>query len=91
MIRARKLGHVVLKVRDAEASKHFYTRTLGLLVASEDSSQGIQMAFTDQQNLEPVTERIGRDQNHDGAQEIRLPDGKDLLHQCVFQVRVKRA
>ena len=35
MIQARKLGHVVLKVRDAERSKDFYTRTLGLKVAYE--------------------------------------------------------
>jgi catechol-2,3-dioxygenase len=27
MIQARKLGHVVLKVRDARTSKEFYTRT----------------------------------------------------------------
>jgi catechol 2,3-dioxygenase len=31
----------VLKVRDAEASKHFYMRTLGLQVASEDKSKGM--------------------------------------------------
>lgn len=41
MIRARKLGHLVLKVRDAKASKHFYMRTLGLQVASEDLSRGM--------------------------------------------------
>jgi len=35
MIQARKLGHVVLNVRDAERSKDFYTRTLGLKVAYE--------------------------------------------------------
>ena len=35
MIEARKLGHVVLKVRDAVKSKEFYTRTLGLQVAHE--------------------------------------------------------
>jgi catechol 2,3-dioxygenase len=31
----------VLKVRDAEASKQFYLRTLGLQVASEDKSKGM--------------------------------------------------
>ena len=41
MIRARKLGHLVWKVRDAEASKQFYLRTLGLQVASEDKSKGM--------------------------------------------------
>lgn len=40
MIQARKLGHVVLKVRDARRSKDFYTRALGLKVAHEDYARG---------------------------------------------------
>ena len=40
MIAARKLGHIVLKVRDARASRDFYTRTLGLKVAHEDLERG---------------------------------------------------
>jgi catechol 2,3-dioxygenase len=40
MIQARKLGHIVLKVRDAQKSKEFYTRTLGLKVAHEDLQRG---------------------------------------------------
>jgi catechol 2,3-dioxygenase len=40
MIQARKLGHIVLKVRDARASRDFYTRTLGLKVAHEDLDRG---------------------------------------------------
>ena len=40
MIQARKLGHVVLKVRDAARSRDFYTRALGLRVAHEDLEQG---------------------------------------------------
>jgi catechol-2,3-dioxygenase len=40
MIRARKLGHIVLKVRDAAKSKEFYVRTLGLKVAHEDVERG---------------------------------------------------
>ena len=40
MIQARKLGHVVLNVRDAARSRDFYTRTLGLRVAHEDLAQG---------------------------------------------------
>ena len=40
MIQARKLGHVVLKVRDAQRSKEFYTRALGLKVAHEDRTRG---------------------------------------------------
>ena len=40
MIQARKLGHVVLKVRDAQKSKEFYTRALGLKLAHEDRKHG---------------------------------------------------
>jgi catechol 2,3-dioxygenase len=40
MIQARKLGHVVLKVRDAARSRDFYTRALGLRVAHEDLERG---------------------------------------------------
>jgi catechol 2,3-dioxygenase len=40
MIQARKLGHIVLKVRDARRSKDFYTRVLGLQVAHEDYERG---------------------------------------------------
>ena len=40
MIQARKLGHIVLKVRDARASRDFYTRVLGLKVAHEDLERG---------------------------------------------------
>ncbi|MGH7333387.1 MAG: VOC family protein [Candidatus Rokuibacteriota bacterium] len=40
MIQARKLGHIVLKVRDAQKSKEFYTRALGLQVAHEDPRRG---------------------------------------------------
>ena len=41
MIQARKLGHVVLKVRDAQQAKDFYTRVLGLQVAYEDCQRGM--------------------------------------------------
>src|SRR5262249_39603158 len=40
MIQARKLGHIVLKVRDAARSRDFYTQTLGLTVAHEDLERG---------------------------------------------------
>jgi catechol 2,3-dioxygenase len=40
MIQARKLGHIVLNVRDAAKSRDFYTRTLGLRVSHEDLTQG---------------------------------------------------
>ncbi len=40
MIQAKRLGHVVLKVRDAGTSRDFYVKTLGLKVAHEDLSRG---------------------------------------------------
>ena len=40
MIQAHKLGHIVLKVRDASKSRDFYTQTLGLKVAHEDLKRG---------------------------------------------------
>jgi catechol 2,3-dioxygenase len=40
MIQARKLGHVVLKVRDAQKSKEFYMRALGLKVANDAPHMG---------------------------------------------------
>jgi len=40
MIQARKLGHVVLKVRDARKSKEFYMRALGLQVAADAPEMG---------------------------------------------------
>ena len=40
MIQARKLGHIVLRVRDAQKSKDFYMRTLGLKLAHEDLTRG---------------------------------------------------
>jgi catechol 2,3-dioxygenase len=40
MIQARKLGHIVLKVRDATKSRDFYIRALGLKVAHEDLERG---------------------------------------------------
>jgi catechol 2,3-dioxygenase len=40
MIQARKLGHIVLKVRDVARSTGFYTRVLGLKIAYEDHAHG---------------------------------------------------
>jgi catechol-2,3-dioxygenase len=40
MIQAQRLGHIVLKVRDAGKSRDFYTQTLGLKVAHEDLKRG---------------------------------------------------
>jgi catechol-2,3-dioxygenase len=40
MPQTRSLGHIVLKVRDAQKSKEFYTRALGLQVAYEDPAHG---------------------------------------------------
>ena len=40
MIQAKRLGHVVLNVRNAEKSRDFYTQTLGLKVAHENLERG---------------------------------------------------
>jgi catechol-2,3-dioxygenase len=40
MIQARRLGHIVLSVRDVQKSKSFYTSVLGLTVAHEDLERG---------------------------------------------------
>src|SRR5205809_1136902 len=49
MIAARKLGHLVLKVRDARKSRDFYTRALGLKVAHEDLERGaVLLSFVEQ-------------------------------------------
>lgn len=49
MIQARKLGHVVLKVRDAQKSKEFYMRALGLKVAYDQKDWGaVFLSFGDQ-------------------------------------------
>lgn len=39
MIRPRKLAHIVLNVRDVEASKAFYMQALGLVVAAESKKK----------------------------------------------------
>ena len=39
MIQPRKLAHIVLNVRDAQAAKAFYTRALGLVVAAESKKK----------------------------------------------------
>jgi catechol-2,3-dioxygenase len=49
MIQARKLGHIVLKVRDAQKSKDFYMRALGLKVAYDQKEWGaVFLSFGDQ-------------------------------------------
>ena len=40
MIQAKRLGHVVLNVRNAEKSRDFYTQTLGLKIAHENLERG---------------------------------------------------
>ena len=60
MIQAGKLGHVVLRVRDAQKSKEFYMRALGLQLAHEDLARGaVFLSFGEQHHdlalFEPVT------------------------------------
>jgi catechol-2,3-dioxygenase len=55
MIQARKLGHVVLQVRDARKSRDFYVRTLGLQVAHEDLDRGaVFLSFGTQHHFEEL-------------------------------------
>jgi catechol 2,3-dioxygenase len=60
MIQAKKLGHIVLRVRDAQKSKDFYMRTLGLKLATEDLTRGaVFLSFGEQHHdlalFEPAT------------------------------------
>jgi catechol-2,3-dioxygenase len=60
MIQARKLGHIVLRVRDSQKSKDFYMRTLGLKLAHEDVTRGaVFLSFGEQHHdlalFEPAT------------------------------------
>ena len=41
MIQAQRLGHIVLKVRDAQKSRDFYTQALGLKIAHENLERGM--------------------------------------------------
>lgn len=41
MIKAKKLGHIVLKVSDLIESRDFYVRVLGLKVSAENLDQGV--------------------------------------------------
>jgi catechol-2,3-dioxygenase len=63
MIQARKLGHIVLRVRDAQKSKDFYMRTLGLKLAHEDLTRGtVFLSFGEQHHelalFEPATGEV---------------------------------
>src|ERR671922_1611914 len=78
MIQTRKLGHVVLRVRDAQRSKDFYMRTLGLKLAHEDLTRGVVfLSFGDQHHdlalFEPAS-REAADASHAG------------LHHAAWQV-----
>ena len=61
MIQARKLGHIVLRVRDARKSKDFYMRTLGLRLAAEDLERGaVFLSFGEQHHDLALFEPAGR-------------------------------
>ena len=78
MIQARKLGHIVLRVRDAQKSKDFYMRTVGLKLAHEDLKRGsVFLSFGEQHHelalFEPASETAA-DAKHAG------------LHHAAWQV-----
>ncbi len=68
MIQARKLGHVVLKVRDAAKSRDFYTRTLGLQVAHEDLERGTVFLSFGQAHHELALFQLARGEAPDATQ-----------------------
>jgi catechol 2,3-dioxygenase len=70
MIQARKLGHIVLRVRDAQKSKDFYMKTIGLKLAHEDLARGtVFLSFGEQHHdlalFQPATEPAA-DSSHAG-------------------------
>ena len=68
MIQARKLGHLVLKVRDAGKSKDFYTRTLGLKVAHEDLERGTVFLSFGQEHHELALFQLATGETPDATQ-----------------------
>ena len=68
MIQARKLGHVVLKVRDAGKSKDFYMRALGLQVAHEDLQRGAVFLSFGQEHHELALFQLATGEAPDAAQ-----------------------
>ena len=70
MIQARKLGHIVLRVRDAQQSKDFYMKTIGLKLAHEDLERGtVFLSFGEQHHdlalFQPATQPVA-DASHAG-------------------------
>src|SRR5216117_1121031 len=68
MIAARKLGHLVLKVRDARKSRDFYTRALGLKVAHEDLDRGAVLLSFGEQHHELALFQLATGEAPDAAQ-----------------------
>ncbi|MBM3217258.1 MAG: glyoxalase [Candidatus Rokubacteria bacterium] len=74
MIQARKLGHVVLRVRDAQKSKDFYMKTIGLKLAHEDLERGtVFLSFGEQHHdlalFQPATQPAA-DASHAGLHHV---------------------
>jgi catechol 2,3-dioxygenase len=68
MIQARRLGHIVLKVRDAKKSRDFYTRALGLKVAHEDLDRGAVFLSFGEQHHELALFQLATGETPDAAQ-----------------------
>ena len=78
MIQARKLGHIVLKVRDAAKSRDFYTRTLGLKVSHENLEQGTVFLSFGQEHHELALFQLATDE---------APKGKEAgLHHMAWRL-----
>ena len=78
MIQARKLGHIVLRVRDAQKSKDFYMRTIGLKLAHEDLKRGSVFLSFGEQHHELALFEPASDEQADGK--------KPGLHHAAWQL-----
>ena len=61
MVKPKRLGHVVLKVRDIEKSEQFYTGVLGLMVTAKISSRMVFMSASGDSSHELACMSIGAD------------------------------
>jgi catechol-2,3-dioxygenase len=68
MIQARKLGHVVLKVRDVQKSTEFYTRALGLKVAYDQKEGGAVFLSVGEQHHDLALFQLATDEPPAAAQ-----------------------
>jgi len=84
MIKARRLGHVVLNVSDLDASIAFYTRAVGLEVISRDADRSIAFLSLGQQHHD-----IALVQRATGARPTA--DQPGLGHRLINRIQIRMA